>query len=331
MHSRKERGRRRPTRALILALVLFGLLTGSAGQALAEPDRSEQWVPAFELGVDIQFDERSASRSGNVAPSVKGTDTGSISIVRFGGELLAPRVSDRWGGPRPLARIGGQLTLVTKEILSEGNPSGGAFALLADAVEQQNRLDMGMSQRPGTMLFSELDPDDIKGEGSSVRVGQNVRPTWYASLGVAWEFESPVHEGWLRIKPSIEYAADEFRYDGLFVDVIEPSPDVFELTTLRAGRRVREHRIGPGLELEALLTRSEPVTISLFLSTRFLFLVSDRYNSWGGASSLGTTTFDDVNDIQSTASTGKTTRFTAESERFLVRLGGGFRIAFVGP
>ena len=140
----------------------------------------------------------------------------------------------------------------------------------------------------------------------------------------------PVHEGWIRVKPSIEYAADELRYDGYFADVIESAPDVFELTTLRSGRRVREHRVGPGLELETALTEGKRATVSIFFATRFLFLVSDRFNSWGDSSGIATTTFDDVNDVQPAPSTGKSIRFTVQSERLLVRIGGGVRIAFVG-
>lgn len=328
MHGREERSRW--PRADALAVVAT-LIVGLASDALAEPDAASGWVPGFELGLDAQFDDRGASVSGNVAPATSGRDTNSIAVVRFGGELLAPKLTDRWGGPRPFIRLGGQLTLADKEVASSGDPAeGAAFALLAGAVEQQNRIDDGLGQVPGSLLLSDLDPDDIEGEGSYVRIRQNVRPTWYASLGAAWQMESPVHDGWLRIKPSIEYVADEFRYDGYFADVIESSPEVFELTTQRANRRVREHRLGPGLELELLLARAEPAMVSLFFSTRLLFLVSGRFNAWGEGSTITTTVFDDLNDVQGVPSTGKTTRFTAESERFLVRFGGGVRIAFDG-
>ena len=80
MHRREERGPRPGRHAL--PLVLFALVACIAGRAQAEPDRAERWVPAFELGLDAQFDDRSASVTGNVSPGVSGKDTGSIAIVR---------------------------------------------------------------------------------------------------------------------------------------------------------------------------------------------------------------------------------------------------------
>ena len=288
-------------------------------------------MPSVELGIDLQFDERRGSISNAGLPTAASEDSNSIALVRFGAELLSPSFAEQAGRPRGFIRLGGQYALQNKELANIGDPVlGAAEDLLTVAVEQTNRQEMGQMPIPGLAPLDALDADDIAGQGAFIRARRNTRPTWYAAVGLAWQIDSPIHDGWVRLKPSVEYSADEFRFDGFLASVLEVAPDTFELTTIRQGRRVREHRLGPGLELETALLSDQPFEVSVFFATRLLFLVSDRLHSWGDPSLLDVTFFDGPNDIQSGSSAGKRVRFTVQSERLLLRIGAGVRIAFHG-
>ena len=316
-------------RGKLCIVVYFAIMIWiGGGTATADnPDTSEPaWIPTFELGVDAQFDDRTASVSSNFAPHAVGSDTNSITIVRFGAEILGPQIKVPYlGRPRLLMRVGGQFSLLDKEILSAGDPSETNPGMVLDAAIAE-----GMLPNPRRDTLADLDANSLPGRGAYVRARHNTRPTWYAALGASWQFRAPLYDGWIRIKPAIEYTADEFRYDGLVVNAIEPSADTFEVTRLRQGRRVREHRVGPGLELELGLLDSRPFTVSFFVATRLLFLVSDRYNSWGDSRNITTEIFDDTNGRQPGSSAGKNGTFTVKSERHMFRFGGGVRISWMG-
>jgi hypothetical protein len=313
--------------ALVVAIAIYVTSPAVAFAAAEEPGANEpDWIPSFEFGFDAQFDDRKASVTSNFAPDAASSDTNTITVLRFGTEVLGPKLETRYlGRPRLLLRAGGQFGLVDKDVLVSGDPDpDDPEATLVAAIAE------GMIPNPRRDTLADLDPDTIPGQGSYVLARHNKRPTWYASLGAAWEFPAPLYDGWFRIKPAIEYTADEFRYDGLIVEAAEPASDVFEVTRLKQTQRVREHRIGPGLELEAGLMDERPVTVSIFVAARLLFLVSDRTNDWGDVGNVATEIFDDANGRQPGSSAGKDGHFSVTSERHLFRFGGGIRISWMG-
>ena len=142
----------------------------------------------------------------------------------------------------------------------------------------------------------EADAEEFPEQGSLID-GEFDDLSWYAGFGVA--FHIPVSENLLfQFKPSIVYTVETFDFVGKFVTVNEiPVPpgsmdplDREQFTVLRssATKSTTDHSLGLGLELGMVLfPEARPIRTTVFLHSRFMWLLSDRTTSWTDADGFG--------------------------------------------
>jgi hypothetical protein len=288
------------------------------GQTASGEDGDEPgWVPSINLGFDtFAFDTRASVENHRNAPAHEGTQSYSSTELLFqsGAELMSPSLALP-GRPRLFVQGGAQLgTFSSDDIFRTGDLGSDPENPEADIFFFQTRRSIDIREfgcnkvAPPTCLTAE--EGEFKGQGSRIDA-EFQSPSWYAAVGVA--FDIPVSDAvLLQVKPSAAWNVETIDLSGQLTTVVETDPirEKFKVWRGTASETRTDHSVGFGLELGLFLFRSvRPVTTSLYIDARFLWLLGDP-----------TTTFSDPDDAT----------FTMEREEFMIRGGAGLRFSWLG-
>jgi hypothetical protein len=265
-----------------MLVLLYGV--GPAAEvARAEEEARPGWTVGLDGGFEVFEYDTTASVQSNVAPRQSGVNQRRIENAdfKFGIGAMTPAL-DLWlSRARIFAAVGGQVPFASDEAVfdvggfTDGQPEGEIEQfeeLLALEVETRNCITNPNRPCPSA------NPEDFVGQGSEI--GLDIRPYWYTSLGVTFDFDLP-NDFLFRLMPSFEYAGSRLNMAGMLTSVMEPSPEKFTVIRSTASASVANHWIGPGIEGELVISRSaRPVAISMYVDARFLYLVNDSTTSF---------------------------------------------------
>jgi iron complex outermembrane receptor protein len=320
-------------RNAVLILMLgtgLGLATGSSGAEGAEPEIEEphtamgqtawaegdregeapRWIPSINLGFDaFEYTADSAVENHINPPVYEGKHSSSIDEFNFqlGAELMGPMFEGLPGQPRLFVQGGARYsTFSSDEIFRIGDIGTPEDAIKSFQDRLANELRRGCETNP-RLECSTAEPGEFSGQGSEIQADL-ADPSWYASFGVA--FNLPLSRNWLfQIKPSVAYIGETVDLTGTLTTVTEPAPEIFEVHRSVAHGSSTDHSLGPGLELALMMLRSNrPITVSLYVDTRFMWLIGDS-----------TTTFSDP-----------AASYRVDRDDFTIRGGAGLRFNWMG-
>ena len=229
-------------------------------------DESRKWVPSLAVTSGILISSARGEVSSTVRPSAIGSDNltspwldGSLEIMTPSWEPLGERtrffvhggVAGNFGFERDLAK--------------EGAP--GPFIVPTDPFFNDEIL--------------------VRGQGSVIRV----EPTGFqASAGVGFSITIDTEWRPIRIKPSLEYLVEEVQISGLVHRAMSDDPAIpsFDLFAISGAEEKFFHSIGPGLEIEADITRKGPLLLALTASGGAYHLLGDRDVEFSSTDATGT-------------------------------------------
>ena len=297
-----------------VALLLLCLM----GQAAWAEDAEEPgWIPSISLAFDTFAYNTDASAENHLnPPAQEGVQDNASNQLRYqlGAELMSPRLALP-GRPRLFVQGGAELGAPSSDQIFEvGNLSGDPEEDIRSfrAAQGADRR-LGCEDPPPTCLTAV--EGEFEGQGSTIEA-TITDPSWYAALGVAFEF--PVASSLLlQLKPSAVYNVEKVDLSGQMTTVIETGPptrpyrQTFDVHRGAASDSTTDHSVGCGLELGLVIFRSvRPVTTSLYVNARFLWLLGDT-----------TTTFSDPGGLAT---------FSVDREPFTIRGGAGLRFSWLG-
>jgi hypothetical protein len=293
-----------------VALITLFLLGQTAG---AEDDEEPDWIPSLSFALDAFPYGTTTTVENHLNPPAqedKQSNPSNQLMYQIGGELMGPMFEGLPGRPRIFVQGGvGMKSFSSDNIYRVGDIGGSAEDEITTFQTRLAAEKMRRCEDEDPPSCSTMEAGDVGGQGSEIDA-EFQNPSWYAALGVS--FNMPVHEKLLlQVKPSVAYSGENIDVVGKFTTVIEPSADMFEVYRGTAEASTTDHSLGMGLELALVLFRSvRPVTTSLFVDVRMLWLISDP-----------TTTFSDPAGLAT---------YTVTRDEFGVRGGAGLRFSWMG-
>jgi len=264
------------------AMLVLLLVVGPAAEvAWAEEEARPGWTVALDAGFEVFEYDINSSVTSAVAPRQSGAQTkkNDNSDFKFGIEVMTPALASWLGRPRLFAGVGGQVPLGSEDVVFQ--IGGGLSAELPEQEIASFEQDLATAIGNGCLTSPPCptaDPASFGGQGS--RIGVDFRPLWYLSLGAALNLELP-DDFLFRLKPSLEYVGGRLGIDSALTTVLEPAPEEFTVVRSSAGTMVTDHRLGPGIEGELVISRTaRPVALSIYVDARFLWMVSDGSTSF---------------------------------------------------
>ncbi len=286
--------------------------------------------------------------------------------LQFGGQLEGPKLEWLPGRPRLFAQGGvGLPSFSSDNLFATGPLQQPPEDDIAEKYLVVRRGDFDTDTQPANpkpagndvpdcyernpKTCATLDFSDIRGIGSQVGVELG-DVSWYAGLGIG--FDVPIGESLLlQVKPSVAYQGEPVKLSGglATVTVDDNVPVSFtcrpgktcafgtefttqEFTVWRgpSNASITDHSLGLGLELDlALFRSSSPIRASLFVDTRFLWLLSDPVTTF--SSPTGTKTIQPTPATQVTTPTDfPVASYRVDREPFDIRGGAGVRFSWVG-
>jgi hypothetical protein len=231
-------------------------------------------------------------------------------MFQFGGELMGPMFEGLPGHPRLFVQGGAGLQSFSSDRIFNLGTVGAPEAGITKFERQlQNRINMGCLTNPNVACPT-ADPEEFDGQGSYIDAKFS-DPSWYAALGVS--FNLPVSSNLLlQVKPSFAYSGEKVDMIGRITTVLEPNDDdVFEVHRTMAKETALDHHLGAGIELDVRLLRNvRPITTSIYVDARFLWLISDPTTTFADPAGLGV--------------------YTVTRDTFAIRGGGGVRFSWMG-
>lgn len=306
--------------AILLTLCLVG------HNAWAEGGEEPRWIPSIHIGFDtFSYDTRASVENNIDPPRHEGTQTDKSrqNMFLLGGELMGPMFEGLPGRPRLFIQGGAGLQSFSSdkifklgEIATPEDPIEAFYRQLENAINPRPPPPpapprVGCLEEPDEAPFCPTaEPEEFDGQGSDIHA-KIPNPTWYAALGVS--FNLPVANNLLlQVKPSFAYSGEKVDMTGRITTVLEPlDDDVFEVHRTTAEETVLDHHLGAGIELDlALLRDVRPITTSIYVDLRFLWLISDPTTTFADPAGLGV--------------------YTVTRDDFSVRGGGGVRFSWKG-
>jgi hypothetical protein len=262
---------RGPTWVLAIALAAVFSVPSARESAAAEgADPAERWIPSLNIGVtDVHHESAHGFIDSNVGFSRGYSESGDVTLLRLGVELLSPRYEGLFGKPYFFGRAGIQLA-PTRLVANSGNLTGGG--------DPQQDVDDYLDDRANIPATPKRDADSFSNQGSDISA-RYVNPAFYLGLGVA--FPLPLESIEIRLRPSLEYMGEGIRVQGRLNAVEEPAPDVFNVSMIEETDFQIYHALGLGFELEMFLKTEGRMTVSLFAQSRFLWSVGSRDVKFG--------------------------------------------------
>jgi hypothetical protein len=325
--------------ALLLAL---GLLAQPAAAQEGPADREPAWIPSFNVDFET-YDYTTTTSITNLItpPTLEGTvsDHSPQLVIGLQGDLMGPPLERLPGRPRLFAQGGIDFNTFSGSTIGEtgllqGDPQRAISQFRI--IRRQDRLQGCLNQNPPTCITA--DASEFEGQGAQV-TGQMATPAWNAALGLA--FDVPLRRSLLlQLRPSIIYNYQEVDMGARIQTVVEEPPgptyETQEVFTVREGTAsgsASDHSLGLGLELGLALFRSaRPIRVSLYLDTRFLWLLSDPVTTFQDPSGTQTS-FPDPPPAPPpivTTPSGPVGSYQVERDTFEIRGGAGIRFSWVG-
>ena len=274
-------------RKLALSSALLGAILLScvayAQDAQEETDErlpDDGWIPSFEAGllvVDLNGHGSIESQIGwsDSDRAKTGTPTFQLGLnvmtPRFGRLPLGPRLVFSGG-----AMIGPRQTITAAGAgqLKPGEPER--------TVEQQEALPPARPQIPA---------EDVPGQGSELDAIRQVIG-WYAAVGLSLDI--PKTGSRVRVKPLVGYFGESLDVQGEVVNVVHNVAQRTYTITRAPGRLDGTvfHSIGPGLEAEWVLGRTDHLALSLYGQFYYTWLLNEPGISFADANGLALFQFD---------------------------------------
>lgn len=315
-----------------------------APSAAAQEDTADAepaWIPSLSIDFEA-FDYSTKSTVTNLVnpPAQEGSVSNSSGqlLVRIGGELMGPRFEDVPGQPRLFVQGGvGINTFSASKIGEIGTLQGDTEGdiQLFRITRRQDFIFGCTTRNPPTCITA--DASDFAGQGSEL-TGRLETPEWNAALGVA--FDVPLWSSLLlQVKPSVTYNYENVRLGGRIRTVVEeppgptyPEQEVFTLYEGTGSSSSADHSLGLGLEFDLALWRSTPIRASLYLDTRFLWLLTDPVTTFQDSSATQTSFPDPPppNPPPIMTPTDPVGAYRVERDSFEFRGGAGVRFSWVG-
>jgi hypothetical protein len=278
VRSTEESAARAARRAAFGAmLVLLHVAVPAADRARAEEQERPGWTVGLSAGLEILELETRSSVESAIAPGQSGSQTHDVSNSNFkvGLEGMTPALESWPGRPRLFAGAGAQLPITSDFNLfeigefSEGQPEEGIEGFEQDCLVNPN---------PNPMVCDAVGVESFSGQGSAIDA--EFDPSWYVSLGAVLNFDLP-SDLLFRFYSSVEYMGTPIHMRGMLVNVSESSPDTFTVARSSADSTLIDHRLGPGLEIELVVSRSaRPIAASVYIDSRFLWPVGESSTSF---------------------------------------------------
>jgi hypothetical protein len=299
-----------------VSLCLMGQTVWADDEPDAEQVQEPNWIPSINVGFDIfEYDVDAFIKDDATIPLVEGesptwdgVDSNSLTeiVFRVGGELMGPSLDSIPGRPRLFIEGGMHLMAFQDRGIMEvgrvGSPETATGGIDQFQKQLTNRLRDPDGPGPrGPCVFDDPDPpmpiqpcptaeaEQFTDQGSLID-GEFDDLSWYAGFGVA--FHIPVSENvLLQFKPSVVYNVEKIDFTGKIVTVNEiPVPDgstdpldreQFEVLRGSGTKSNTYHSLGMGLELGMVLfPDARPVRTTVFLHSRFMWLLSNPTSSW---------------------------------------------------
>ena len=280
--------RRLSTGLLVGRVLATALLLGSATVAIgAETDGdgdpattvnsdNEKWQPALGMGFVLGYQDQQGSSDAGIGSTLPGTTDAMVSPgFRFDASVATPVLVESRFAPRLFAQVGTQL-------------------LLEDNFVAWRSIGSVQSTTTETLVQSSIDSQ------------------WYAGAGL--EFVIPAGERKIRLRTSVDYVGQTvsaFGTSDVTTRQTAPLPTLethYESPT----SEITNHALGVGLSAEAAVYSWRDMRVSLFLETRFAWLMDEN------SMTLRAVNVDSPDFSE----------FTVTPDAFLAQGGGGIRITW---
>lgn len=325
-HSDSARGERSTHVAGFLTLLAITAVAAAAqGEDAGKTVRG--WTPSLSVGFSI-FNQDSGGEIESGYTDDFGTGRSDRMLTStFNTELtlLTPALGTSAVEPRFFVRAGFQVPL------SDTFTAQKIARTLTGPTRETTPL-------PFTPDFFEVCPDatfapvggpvisgtcQINGE-----IAITVNVNWRAGLGM--EFTIPWGDRHFSIRPSLDYFGQSVEANGSNSRIQKPGqPSIRDTVSVNSGTQIM-HGIGPSLEFDLDVARAGPVTLEIFLTTSFYWLLGSNEFGFEGSgvrtcSAPGTPICSP--EVVNYVPTGT---FSAEVGDFVAEGGAGLRIVWTG-
>jgi hypothetical protein len=247
---------------VLVTILLLGSLLGGATVAIAaetgadaaetdgdgDPAKvvnsdNEKWQPSLGMGFVLSYQDQEGSNNAGLGFGDPGTSDGIVSPgFRFDASLASPVLFESLVGPfapRVFAQVGTQLLL-------EDNFVAWRSIFTPPATSTTNE----------TLVKSSVDSQ------------------WY--LGVGLEFLIPAGERDIRLRTSVDYMSQTLSASGTSDSTTRQSGNTIEKHYESPVAETTNHAVGVGVAAEADVYSWRDMRVSLFLETRFAWLMDQN-------------------------------------------------------
>jgi hypothetical protein len=240
------------TRFKLGCALLAAILFSAAATAHADPG-DDRWVPSWTTAFLLFHYEGNGTIDSSVGFSDKGSQDKTVATFLLGLDLKSPALEGVLWEPHVALFAGIQAGPSQKLKLS------GQGTLLPI----QPEFELGR------------DPDlpnasDYPGQGSEID-GKYESLGWYLGAGIVFDLPTTPD---IRIRPFVMYSGEQVKMEGTVV-AVTGTPNNYVVQRDSAKDDDVFHYIGPGLEVEAVLTSNENLGLSLFATVDFLWNVGN--------------------------------------------------------
>lgn len=325
-HSETSWGERSPHVAGTLILLAVTAFAGAA-QGESTEKVKQGWTPSLALGFSVfnqdsggtiesdYTDNFGTGRSDRMLTSTFNTDV-TLLTPALGTSAVEPRLFMRAGIQVPLSdtftaqKIARTLTGVT--IQSAPDPETPDFFQVCP--------DATFAPVGGPVINGTC---QINGE-----VAITVNLNWRVGLGM--EFMIPWGERHFSIRPSIDYFGQSVEANGSNSRIQKPGqPEIRDMVSVNSGTEIM-HGIGPTLEFDLDVAQAGPVTLEVFLTTSFYWLLGSNEFGFDGSGTRTCSAPGTPICSPSVVNYVPTGSFTAEVGDFVAEGGAGLRIVWTG-
>ncbi|HIF95814.1 MAG TPA: hypothetical protein EYQ54_02085 [Myxococcales bacterium] len=255
---------------------------GDGDPAKAVNSDNEKWQPSLSMGFVLSYQDQEGSNNAGLGFGDPGTSDGMVSPgFRFDASLASPVLFESLVGPfapRVFAQVGTQLLL-------EDNFVAWRSIFTPPATSTTNE----------TLVKSSVDSQ------------------WY--LGVGLEFLIPAGERDIRLRTSVDYMSQTLSASGTSDSTTRQSGNTVERHYESPVAETTNHALGVGVAAEADVYSWRDMRVSLFLETRFAWLMDQNTMTLRAVSA-------DPLDLDFS-------EFTVTPGAFIAQGGGGIRIRWV--
>jgi hypothetical protein len=216
---------------------------GDGEPAKAVNSDNEKWQPSLGMGFVLSYQDQAGSNNGGLGFLHPGTSDSIVSPgFRFDASLASPVLFESLVGPfapRVFAQVGTQLLLEDNFVAWRS-----------------------IFTPPGTSTTNET------------LVQSSVDSQWY--LGVGLEFLIPAGERDIRLRTSVDYMSQTLSASGTSDSTTRTSGDTIETHYESPVVESTNHAVGVGVGAEADVYSWRDMRVSLFLETRFAWLMDQN-------------------------------------------------------